>query len=154
MPQPATRDLTRPFARRTTFSDTSTAAGSRRTEIPPDRAAFGSFYQLRDKSESNCRAIIEEAAAGQEPDRLRSAKMGDLYNSFMNEPRAELLGKTPIDADLARIDGIAEKSAVIPIIASFQREGVTGLFGAFVSQRLQEVRPVHPLLEPGRALAA
>src|ERR1700679_3043249 len=34
-----------------------------RTTIPADRSAFGSFFALRDASESNLRAIIEEAAA-------------------------------------------------------------------------------------------
>jgi putative endopeptidase len=103
------------------------------TEIPSDRAAFGSFYQLRDKSEANARAIIEEAAATDNPIGSEARKIGDLYKSFMNEARAEQLGKKPIEADLSRIDGIAEKSAVIPTIANLQREGVTGLFIAFVS---------------------
>jgi putative endopeptidase len=103
------------------------------TEIPPDRPAFGSFFQLRDKSESNSRAIIEEAAASDSPVGSEARKIGDLYKSFTNEARAEQLGKKPIEADLGRVDGIAEKSAVIPTIASFQREGVTGLFVAFVS---------------------
>ena len=34
-----------------------------RTEIPPDRPMFGSFFQLRDKSEAALRAIIDECAA-------------------------------------------------------------------------------------------
>ena len=104
------------------------------TEIPPDRPAFGSFFQLRDKSESNSRAIIEAAAAGTDNSAGSEArKIGDLYKSFANEVRAEQLGKKPIEADFSRIDAIAEKSAFIPTIASFQREGVTGLFMAFVS---------------------
>mgnify|MGYP003349807499 FL=1 len=32
-------------------------------EIPSDRAADGAFYHLRDESEKNVRAIIEERAA-------------------------------------------------------------------------------------------
>ena len=51
----------------------------------------------------------------------------------MDEARAEQLGKKPIEADLARVDAIADKAALIPTIASFQREGVTGLFMAFVA---------------------
>ena len=33
-----------------------------KAEIPSDRAADGAFYQLRDESEKNVRAIIEEIA--------------------------------------------------------------------------------------------
>ncbi len=104
------------------------------TEIPPDRATFGSFFLLRDKSESNLRAIIDETAANTGSAAGSEArKIGDLYNSFMNEARADQLGKKPIEADLARVDAIADKSALIPTLASFQREGITGLFVAFVS---------------------
>ena len=51
----------------------------------------------------------------------------------MDEARADELGKKPIEADFARVDAIADKAALIPTMASFQREGVTGLFGGFVT---------------------
>jgi putative endopeptidase len=104
------------------------------TEIPPDRPAYGSFHQLRDKSESSLRAIIEEAAAatGNAPG-SEARKIGDLYKSFMDEARVEQLGIKPIEADLAQVDAIKDKADLIPTIARFQREGVTGLFIAFVT---------------------
>jgi putative endopeptidase len=105
-----------------------------RTEIPPDRAAFGSFYQLRDKSESNLREIIDLTAASTgSTEGSEARKIGDLYNSFMDEARAERLGKKPIEADLARVDAITDKAKLIPTIASFQREGGVGLFAGFVT---------------------
>ena len=60
-------------------------------------------------------------------------KIGDLYTSFMDEARADELGIKPIEADLARIDAITDKAALIRTLAEFQREGVTGLFVAFVA---------------------
>jgi putative endopeptidase len=102
------------------------------TEIPADRAAFGAAVQLRDKSESSLRAIIEEVAAAEHLSGSEAQKIGDLYKSFSNEARVEQLGKKPIEADLSKIDAITGKSAVIPTLASLQREGVTGLFVAFV----------------------
>jgi putative endopeptidase len=105
-----------------------------KTEIPPDRPAYGSFFQLRDKSESSLRAIIDESAANTgSAEGSEARKIGDLYASFMNEARADGLGKKPIEADLARVDAITDKSALIPTIASFQREGITGLFLAGVA---------------------
>ncbi len=102
-----------------------------KTEIPGDRPAYGSFFQLRDKSESAIRAIIEEATARSDTPEAR--KIGDLYKSFMDEARAEELGIKPIEADLARVDAITDKKEIIPTIAEFQREGVTGLFIGFVA---------------------
>ncbi len=105
-----------------------------RTEIPPDRPMYGSFYQLRDKSEANLRAIIEEnsknagAAEGSE-----ARKIGDFYKSFMDEARADALGKKPIEPDFAKVDAISDKAAFIPALATFQRDGLTGLFMVFVA---------------------
>jgi len=105
-----------------------------RTEIPPDRPYFGAFVVLRDKSESNLRAIIEEAAASTgNPEGSDARKIGDLYKSFMDEARADQLGMKPIEADLARIDAIGDKAALIRTMADLQRAGVTGLFGGFVN---------------------
>ena len=47
-----------------------------RTEIPADRAIYGSFIALRDKSESNLRAILEESAARVMRRELRRAQAG------------------------------------------------------------------------------
>jgi putative endopeptidase len=106
----------------------------KRTEIPPDKAYFGSFILLRDLSESNLRAIIEEAAASTgNPEGSDARKIGDLYTSFMNEARAEELGKKPIEGDFAKIDAIRDKAGLIRTVAELQREGVIGLFGGFVS---------------------
>ena len=125
---------TRPSGRRMISSGMSMAAGSRGPQIPADRSAYGSFFALRDKSESNLRAIIEEAAAETElPAGSEARKIGDLYASFMDEARADELGKKPIEADLARVDAIADKAALIRTLAALQREGVTGLFGAMVT---------------------
>ncbi len=51
----------------------------------------------------------------------------------MAEARVEELGKKPIEPDLARVDAIADKAALIPTIASFQRAGISGLFMGFVT---------------------
>ncbi len=105
-----------------------------RAEIPADRAIYGSFLVLREQSEANLRAIIEELAAKTEgPDGSEASKIGLLYKSFLDEARANGLGFKPIEADLARIDAIADKAALITTEAALQREGARGLFGAFVS---------------------
>ena len=104
-----------------------------RTPIPADRSAYGSFFALRDKSESNLRTIIEQTTANSgSPVGSEARKLGDLYASFMDEARAEQLGKKPVEADFSRIDAINDKAALISTLAALQREGVTGLFGAMV----------------------
>ena len=105
-----------------------------RTEIPADRSIYGSFITLRDKSESNLRAILEESAAKRDAtDGSEAGKLGDLYASFMDEARIEELDKRPVESDLARIDALADKAALTRTVAALGREGVAGLFGAVVS---------------------
>ncbi len=104
------------------------------TEIPPDRARFGSFVILSDKSEAALRAIIEAAAASTGAAvGSNERKIGDLYTSFMNESRANELGARPIEADLARIAAIADRPAFLIETARLGREGVEGLVGDMVS---------------------
>jgi putative endopeptidase len=105
-----------------------------RTEIPADHPSYGTLYVLRDKSESNLHAIIEEVARKQNsPAGSDERKIADLYNSFMDEARADLLGMKPIQADLARVEAIADKPGLVRTLATLQRAGVTGLFGGFVT---------------------
>lgn len=105
-----------------------------RTEIPSDRARYGSFVILSDKSEAALREIIEAAAASTGAAAgSNERKIGDLYASFMDEARANALGKKPIEGDLARIAAITDKPAFLLATARLGREGVEGLIGDFVS---------------------
>ncbi|WP_029416080.1 M13 family metallopeptidase [Brevundimonas bacteroides] len=72
------------------------------TPIPADRASYGQFHVLADRSEANLRAIIEESAAN--PSRSpEAARIGAFYASFMDEAGVERLGASPLDADLAEV---------------------------------------------------
>ncbi len=105
-----------------------------RTQIPADRSSYGSFFALRDKSESNLRAILEKATAdGDLSAGSEARKIGDFYTAFMDLAHADALGIKPIEADLARVDQVADKTGLVRSVASLEREGVTGLFGAMAT---------------------
>ncbi len=76
------------------------------TEIPADRPRYGSFDVLRERSEEDVRAIIEDAASGAvvDPD---ARKVGDFYQAYMDSARVEALGIAPLQPDLDRINSIA-----------------------------------------------
>jgi putative endopeptidase len=101
--------------------------------IPPDRPLDGAFYKLRDKSEADLRAIIEETAA--KPDNApgsEARKVGDLFASFMDEARADRLGIQPLREDLAEISSIKSKADLIRALGKYGREGDEGTFGGTV----------------------
>ena len=65
-----------------------------RTEIPADRARDSAFRILAEEAQNAVREIVEEAASA--PEGSEERKFGDVYASFMDADRAELLGSQPI----------------------------------------------------------
>jgi predicted metalloendopeptidase len=83
------------------------------TEIPADKASYGAFDILFDKAQVDLRNIVEDAAKSTaKTPGSEAQKIGDFYESFMNETRVEELGITPLGAELAAIDALKTKSDV------------------------------------------
>lgn len=101
-----------------------------RTEIPSDKARYGSFYLLAEAAEQAVRDIIVEAQ--QADPGTEERKLGDLFASFMDEERIEALGWEPLRADLASVAGLADIPSFLHALGAFERAGVGGFFGAFV----------------------
>ena len=80
------------------------------------------------------RAILEGLQSSADPADPDQRKMADLYASFMDEAAAEKAGLHPLDAELARIAGIATPAGIAPLIAHFNRIGVTVPVGTVVHQ--------------------
>ncbi|MFU8783616.1 M13 family metallopeptidase [Aliidiomarina sp.] len=74
-----------------------------RTEIPSDRARWGSFDELRERAEEQVLAIVLAAAETSGEANSNVQKIGDLFRSYMNEDRVEELGISPLTADFERI---------------------------------------------------
>ncbi len=104
----------------------------KKTEIPPDQSRWGTFNKLIDDSEAALRTIIEEAAKSDAPAGSEARKIGDLYNTFMDEAKADGLGMSPVKADVDRIFEAGDKAAFLQVLADLQREGASGLFGFYV----------------------
>jgi putative endopeptidase len=105
-----------------------------KTEIPADRSNYGKFTQVSDEAEKNLRTIIEESAtATSNTPGSEAQKVGDLYASFMDEAKIETLGASPIADELAAIDALADKDALIELMGKLGRQNLTGLFGGYVN---------------------
>ncbi|MCY7289181.1 MAG: M13 family metallopeptidase, partial [Cryobacterium sp.] len=101
-----------------------------RSEIPADKARWGSFYLLAEESEKAVREIILEAQTAAPGTEER--KFGDLYASFMDESRVEERGATPLAADLAAVDAVSSIPELLGTLGRLERAGVSGAFGLFV----------------------
>jgi len=101
-----------------------------RTEIPEDKARWGSFHLIAEQAEKDVRAIIEESQAA--ADGTEARKIGDLFTSFMDTERIEQLGATPLAAQFARVDAIDGIPALLRTVGELEREGIGGLFGTYI----------------------
>jgi putative endopeptidase len=86
-----------------------------RTEIPPDRSSWGrGFSELDERSTRQLRRIMEAQAAGKVDERDRfGKKVGDYYASCMDEPGIDARGRADLRVEWARIDALADRSAVV-----------------------------------------
>ncbi|WP_353987140.1 M13 family metallopeptidase [Ruicaihuangia caeni] len=101
-----------------------------RTEIPSDKARYGSFTLLAEASEQAVRDIIIEAQSAEPGTEAR--KVGDLFASFMDEERIEQLGVAPITGLLEEIDTIDSSTRLLEVVARLERQGASGFFQLFV----------------------
>lgn len=97
-----------------------------RTEIPADKARWGSFYLLAEEAEKAVREIILEAQSAEQGTEER--KFGDLYASFIDEERVEQIGVTPLVADLASVDAVTSIPVLLGTLGRLERAGVAGAF--------------------------
>lgn len=103
-----------------------------RTEIPADKSNYGSFNKLIDEAQLNIRAIIEEVAKN--PTDGNGRKVGNLFNSYMNEEQVERLGLTPLRSEVSKIHAITDKVQVLKRFGWSEIIGVGSPIGFFVDQ--------------------
>ncbi len=116
------------------FFDFANGAWDARTVIPADKARYGTFDALTDKTQARLRAIVEEAAkSGASPD-TDVGKIGALYNAFMDEQRIEQLDLAPIAGDLAEILNARSKTDIAVLMGRSKNGFGAGLFNIAVDE--------------------
>jgi putative endopeptidase len=104
-----------------------------RTEIPSDKAVYGSFAVLAENAEAAVRDIITgktevpDAVAGHEQQQIRG-----LYESFMDVERLQKLGTTPVEPILEKVDGVHTIAELTSLIGALERDGLAGFAALFV----------------------
>jgi putative endopeptidase len=94
----------------------------KRTEFPADKSYIGVSADMDDATRLELRGLIETATKGQGD--AESRKIGDLYASFMDEARLEVLGAKPLAGELQAIDAIADAEQLEATLAHLGRIGV------------------------------
>jgi predicted metalloendopeptidase len=113
-----------------------------RTPIPPDRASYGSFEALYDRTEADLRAIVEDAARQGGPPGSDSRKIGDFYAAFMDERLVESLGMRPLAGELASIDAVRTRADLARAFARLLKIGCDAPLAAFTEGDFKAPRTV------------
>ncbi len=104
-----------------------------RMEIPPDRGAYGGFYEAIDRTQERLREIVDGAAktSPKEPGSDQQ-KLGDFHTAFMDEARVNSLGRAPLEPELARIEALKTKTDLARHMARMLMLNMTTLISGFV----------------------
>jgi putative endopeptidase len=99
----------------------------KKTVIPPDRPGVGVFTALSDLTNKRTAGIIEEAAKAKAPAGSDTAKIADLYNSYMDEAGIEAKGLAPLKPHLDAIAAIKDKHELARALGESLRADVDAL---------------------------
>ncbi|MGK2913632.1 MAG: M13 family metallopeptidase [Porticoccaceae bacterium] len=103
------------------------------TEIPADKASWGSFDILNEKNLEQLRAIVQEAATETEKSPAVT-RIGNFYNAFMDEARIEAQGLTPVAAELSAIDALSNHVDVAAFFGTSNKIGLDAPLNFFIDQ--------------------
>ena len=93
------------------------------TKIPADKSSYGAFDMLLDKSEKDVKAIIEEAAKGNNAEGSDAQKIGDFFASYMDRKERDAIGLKPLQKEFAAVDAITDYNSLASYFGEANRKG-------------------------------
>ncbi len=97
--------------------------------IPSDQARWGRFNELAEYNRQILRAILEKTSGNDSRRDPLTQKLGDMYQSCMDETAVNAKGIAPLKPELDRIAAITSKDQLVDTVAYLQSIGVPVLFG-------------------------
>ena len=96
------------------------------TEIPADKSRWGTFLELRDRSDAQGAAPSSRAcAATRRPRRGNAQKVDDYYRAFLDEAAIDKVGLAAIAPSLKDVDSVRDVPALLALMGHWQ--GVVAL---------------------------
>ncbi|MGC1460428.1 MAG: M13 family metallopeptidase [Steroidobacteraceae bacterium] len=103
--------------------------------IPASESNWGIGKLVEEDLYTKLRTISEAAAANQTATAgSDERKVGDFWETAMNQGLADKLGSAPLQTDLARIDAIKDVGGVLDMAFAMQRQNLDPFFGFGISQ--------------------
>lgn len=109
------------------------------TELPGDRAIWGTFHALIDKSQQDVRALVEEvSAADSVKPGTPTQKIRDFYNAYMDTQTATERGIEAIRPELNEIASIESYDDLFRAFSTLSVYGVNNPIGEYIDSDLKD----------------
>lgn len=99
------------------------------TVIPSDKASWGSFNELRERTDENSLKILKNIISEKYAKGTEGQQIQDLYATYMDMNKRNADGINPIKGDLAKIDAIKNVAELEKYLTQAVREGNNPLYG-------------------------
>jgi endothelin-converting enzyme/putative endopeptidase len=96
--------------------------------IPGDESGWGRFNELEERGEYTLRDILQKYSSDDPKRSVVEQKIGDYYESCMDESAIEKAGTQPLTEELATIDAMKSKDDLATEIVRLHRRGTQALF--------------------------
>lgn len=104
-----------------------------RTEIPSDKAQYGTFHAIYDRNEALLRDILERAAKDPGKDPVLQ-KIGAFYGACMDEPAIEKAGTSALAPLFAITSKVKDQRSFIEAVGQLHATGIKVLFAFHPTQ--------------------
>ena len=92
--------------------------------IPPDQPAWNVYAKIEDDNQRFLWGILQQSAQQGEPRNGNEAKIGDYFQSCMNEPAIEQAGSKPIQPDLKEIASLKSVENLALYVGAQHHKGI------------------------------
>jgi putative endopeptidase len=110
----------------------------KKTKIPSDKASYGAAYVLVEKAQDDVKAIIENAAKAEGNDGSEEQKIGDFYDSFLNQKVRDSIGLAPLNEEFKKIDAISSADDLATYFGYAGKIGAMAPFSVSVSEDFKD----------------
>jgi putative endopeptidase len=90
------------------------------TRIPADKSRWGTFDELRDRTDHEVRDLIEGLQATHPADGSNAQKINDYFRSYVDEAAIDKAGLAPVEASLKDADSIKDAGMLVGLMGHWQ----------------------------------
>lgn len=102
------------------------------TEIPGDKTRWGSFDELRDRTNHDVHDLLNETLTANDKPGTPKGNIGAFFKSGMDTASIEKAGISPIKPLLDEIDALSSNDQILALLSKHYKQGIQSVFGGYI----------------------